>query len=475
MEPNSYHMGYVYTPISGLDHDSAELHEWFVRPLVNRAQSESLLDLFPNDYDTFPESLLASICAMLAMILRTRFPGQIKNKFSMQALLDEEGHQLALFRTFRSSGDPLAIELNAWLTDSVGPTDLLKSVAGLEERLMQSGDDEVDLIADLASIIHFSDYVFDSAYLTYHQLTKGASGARGQNLVPPLSCNVKIDHSFHHEWTGALLFPAGIDWSNPETKTKLQSGENITRGNARIHGMTHVTLPSVAYIATQVRFALTLSPVFSRTDTITDSERFYNFILDVFEDPDEKQEVDALVVWRNRQVFPSYSTTQRPLAKNRTGVLLCPAGIDWSNPEFDKIYAMKWQDRCHWLNSQGHSSKWRNFLVELSYFTMSEFLSELWVDHSAGSKVRVFLLYARVDDMIKEGLLDETKELQAIASSPSDAVIAGPSHELAVQQTDCTVGIYQSIGEFCQPFSAIATHSVIGNKEFHDSLTSPNF
>lgn len=56
------------------------------------------------------------------MILRTRFPGQIKNKFSTQALLDEEGHQLALFRTFRNSGDPLAIELNAWLTDSVGPT-----------------------------------------------------------------------------------------------------------------------------------------------------------------------------------------------------------------------------------------------------------------------------------------------------------------------------------------------------------------
>lgn len=81
--------------------------------------------------------------------------------------------------------------------------------------------------------------------------------------------------------------------------------------------MTQVTLPSVAYIATQVReyfhvmvllndhprqvrFALTSSPVFSRTDTVTDSERFYNSILDVFEDPDEKQEVDALVVWWNR-------------------------------------------------------------------------------------------------------------------------------------------------------------------------------
>ena len=51
--------------------------------------------------------------------------------------------------------------------------------------------------------------------------------------------------------------------------------------------------------------------------------------------------------------------------------------------------------------------------------------------------------------------MDETKELQAIAYSPSDAVVAGPSHELAVQQTDYTVGIYQSIGEFCQPLSCM--------------------
>ncbi|KAG2103042.1 hypothetical protein BD769DRAFT_1630920 [Suillus cothurnatus] len=237
--------------------------------------------------------------------------------------------------------------------------ELLKSVAGLEERLMQGGDDEVDIVAEL--------------------LTKGASGARGddtkslkgsvldwitpkgQNLVPPLARNVKIDRGFHHERTGALLCPAGIDWSNPETKTKLRSGKIIVTGdqwplflyadyrydpedpwnglfqsallvcaykhvftspssvdrepkatrsgNARIHGMTRVTLPSVAYIATQVRFALTSS-------LFTDSERFYNSILDVFEDPDEKQEVDNLVVWWNRQVFPSYSTAQRPLAKN---------------------------------------------------------------------------------------------------------------------------------------------------------------
>ncbi|KAG2152122.1 hypothetical protein BD769DRAFT_1648631 [Suillus cothurnatus] len=231
--------------------------------------------------------------------------------------------------------------------------ELLKSVAGLEEHLMQGRDDEVDIIAEL--------------------LTKGSSGARGdnttslkgsvldwitlkgQNFIPPLTCNVKVDQGFHYEWTGALLCSAGLNWSNSEMKAKLKSGEIIVTGdqwplflyadyhydpkepwnglfrsallvcalrhidmslrspssmdrepkathsgNARIHGMTRVTLPSIAYIAMQIQFMLTSSPVFSY----------------IFEDPDEKQEVDDLTVWWNRQIFPSYSTTQCPLVKN---------------------------------------------------------------------------------------------------------------------------------------------------------------
>jgi hypothetical protein len=66
------------------------------------------------------------------------------------------------------------------------------------------------------------------------KIQKGASGARsddtkslksaiidwitprGQNLNPPLARNIKIDRGFHHERTGALLCPAGMDWSNAE-------------------------------------------------------------------------------------------------------------------------------------------------------------------------------------------------------------------------------------------------------------------
>ena len=38
---------------------------------------------------------------------------------------------------------------------------------------------------------------------------------------------------------------------------------------------------------------------FSRTDLAMDSERFYNSILELLEDPDEKDEVDQLMGWWN--------------------------------------------------------------------------------------------------------------------------------------------------------------------------------
>jgi hypothetical protein len=89
-------------------------------------------------------------------------------------------------------------------------------------------------------------------------------------------------------------------------------------GNARIHGMTQVTRASIAYAATQVRtilffsvhhsfpsvvqarFALASAAVFSRSDTVTDSERFYNSILELLDDPDQIEEVNRLLAWWNR-------------------------------------------------------------------------------------------------------------------------------------------------------------------------------
>ncbi len=40
--------------------------------------------------------------------------------------------------------------------------------------------------------------------------------------------------------------------------------------------------------------------MFSRTDSVTDSERFYNSILELFDDIDEREEIDDLLVWWNR-------------------------------------------------------------------------------------------------------------------------------------------------------------------------------
>ena len=82
----------------------------------------------------------------------------------------------------------------------------------------------------------------------------------------------------------------------------------------------------------QACFALTLVQVFSRTDLITNSERFYTSILDLLDDTDEKDEVELLLMWWNgyvfivnvvpvlmtvfRQIFPLYADLERVPSKN---------------------------------------------------------------------------------------------------------------------------------------------------------------
>jgi hypothetical protein len=70
----------------------------------------------------------------------------------------------------------------------------------------------------------------------------------GHSLNPPIACNVKADHGFHHNHTGALLCPAGMDWADPRyvwfsklgchnvnlsprIKDKLHSGEMVIPGD----------------------------------------------------------------------------------------------------------------------------------------------------------------------------------------------------------------------------------------------------
>lgn len=108
---------------------------------------------------------------------------------------------------------------------------LLQMIPGMEDRLMEGSDEDIVHIAELvcnsgASCVHFQTNRL--------QIQKGASGARsddtkslkgavlewitprGQPLNPPLTRNVKSDRGFHHERTGALLCPTGLDWANTE-------------------------------------------------------------------------------------------------------------------------------------------------------------------------------------------------------------------------------------------------------------------
>ncbi|KAG2130214.1 hypothetical protein DEU56DRAFT_914838 [Suillus clintonianus] len=240
------------------------------------------------------------------------------------------------------------------------------SYPGLLERLKDGSEEE---------ILHVGELIGKGAAGARGDHTKTLKSAvldwispRGEAIQPPLHRNSKIDRGFNHELTGSLLCPAGLDWNNPRMKENLRSGEMVicgdqwpiflyanrvydpedpwcgllrshlliyaykhvftspssvdrepkaTRsGNARLHGMNSVTIASLAYIATQVRFALSSSSVFSRTDTTTDSETFYHSLLDLLEDPEECQEVDDLLTWWNHQVFPASSAAKRPISAN---------------------------------------------------------------------------------------------------------------------------------------------------------------
>ncbi|KIJ93139.1 hypothetical protein K443DRAFT_646874 [Laccaria amethystina LaAM-08-1] len=243
---------------------------------------------------------------------------------------------------------------------------LLRAVPGFEERLMTCSDEEVNSMAGMLQ---------KGASSTRSDDTKSLKSAiidwltpPGEALIPPIARNMKVDRGYHHEKTGVLLCPTGVDWSDIKIKQKLRTGEFTVRGdqwliflwsgykydedqpwrgllrsdilvksfkhiftspssvekeakatrsgNARLHGMTSVTPASVAYVATQARFALSSLPVFTHSDKVTDSELFYNSILNLLEDPDERTEVGDLISWWNRQIFPNYAASSHPVSKN---------------------------------------------------------------------------------------------------------------------------------------------------------------
>ncbi|KAH6912311.1 hypothetical protein BKA70DRAFT_1423020 [Coprinopsis sp. MPI-PUGE-AT-0042] len=208
----------------------------------------------------------------------------------------------------------------------------------LEERLYNGSEQEVYHIADM--------------------LSKGSANARSDDTRALKSAGGGLDYpSWRNAWE--LLCPATMNWQDSGIRERLRSGELVPTGdqwplflfqghkfdpedpwkgllrgpllvnafkyiftspssvertdhratrcsNSKIHGMSAVTIPSIAYVATQVRFALTSTPVFSRSDTITDSEKFYNSIITLLEDPEEQAEVKVLMRWWDAANFSDH-------------------------------------------------------------------------------------------------------------------------------------------------------------------------
>ncbi|KAN0079960.1 hypothetical protein V8E55_009526 [Tylopilus felleus] len=143
---------------------------------------------------------------------------------------------------------------------------------------------------------------------------------KGQSLNPYILRNMKSGRGYNHEHIGALLCPAGLNWVN--SKSKLISGQIQPAGDQwPVFLYTNYTYDTKdpwngllhSGLLVSTHFALTSAQVFSHTDHVTDSEQFYDSVLELLDDPEEKEEVDQFITW---QIFPLYADAERLSLKN---------------------------------------------------------------------------------------------------------------------------------------------------------------
>ncbi|KAI6013797.1 hypothetical protein BKA83DRAFT_4499837 [Pisolithus microcarpus] len=215
--------------------------------------------------------------------------------------------------------------------------ELLRVVLGLESQLMASSEEEVVKIGELIQK-GINGACADN--------TKGMKGAiinwitpKGQSLSLHIPHNVKFgldkypDLNKTYEWgdpedpwngllcSGLLVSAYKHIFTSPSSIDQELKATHSR--NACIHRMHHVTKASIAYVAMQTHFSLTSAQVFSCTDLITDSEQFYSSIMELLDDPDKSNEVDQLITWWNRQIFPLYTTMEQLPSKNSALVRIC--------------------------------------------------------------------------------------------------------------------------------------------------------
>ncbi|KAG2154229.1 uncharacterized protein EDB93DRAFT_1102370 [Suillus bovinus] len=86
--------------------------------LIPHEPKHSLVDLFPDQYETIPEHYVAMACAMLVIRFRLCFPDHQIPKITAHILQREAYFQLVLLRMARMGNSPEAIELNQWMRTS---------------------------------------------------------------------------------------------------------------------------------------------------------------------------------------------------------------------------------------------------------------------------------------------------------------------------------------------------------------------
>ncbi|KAF6744217.1 hypothetical protein DFP72DRAFT_993460 [Ephemerocybe angulata] len=276
------------------------------------------------------------------------FGRSIRTFCRMQPLLRN-----CLGRTMQLERLPLTTLSCSEIREQAVYDNLLEMVPGLEEKLNTGSEEEVFYVAEMLTKGISSARSDDTKGLK-SVIVDWITPPNGV-LNPPIQRNIKTDRGYHHPATGRLLCPVSLDWERSDVREALASGDLTPSGdlwprflykngeyieddpwngllrsallvkgykhvftspssvykdgavnkatrssNARRHGMKSVTPASIAYIATQVRFALSSSAAFTRTDATSDSEYFYNLLIELLEDPEEQAEVQDLLTWWNQ-------------------------------------------------------------------------------------------------------------------------------------------------------------------------------
>ncbi|KZV88624.1 hypothetical protein EXIGLDRAFT_839087 [Exidia glandulosa HHB12029] len=96
-----------------------------------------------------------------------------------------------------------------------------------------------------------------------------------------------------------FISPSSADKDSEEHSTATR------KGNAALGNMTQVSVGSIAYTASFLRFALYEGERFTRTDVNADVAGFYSSLYSLLTDPTWEDEVQDLLKCWNRRVFPN--------------------------------------------------------------------------------------------------------------------------------------------------------------------------